>query len=67
MKTLWNLKAINTGNGQEVYCENQSFYGFEPTNENVTDFITFIRPILKFDLVLFTFVGNLAKDGRLIK
>lgn len=66
LKTLWNIKLINTGTGQEVYNENQSFNGFEPNKENITDFISFIRPKLRFDYVDFSFVGNLA-EGRLIK
>ncbi len=66
MKTLWNIRLFNTGTGQEIYNENQSYYGYEPNNENVKDFIFFIRPSLKYDSIISNFVGNLDLKGNLI-
>ncbi len=67
MKALWNIRLINTGNGQEVYNENLSFVNCEPTHESIADFMSLIRPSLKYDYADYTFIGELNEIGRLIK
>ena len=67
MKTLWNIQLMNTGTGQEVYNENLPYLNSEPTNESIIDFMSLIRPTLRFDSIMFTLVGELDDFGRLKK
>jgi hypothetical protein len=56
---LVNIKLSNSG--QIVYDENLPFRA-EPDNESITDFINFIRPNLKFNYILYSFVRDLKQN-----
>ena len=58
---LYNITLINTGTGQQVYCENLPWKK-EPTLDEIHRFITFIRPFLRFDHISFTFLRDLREN-----
>lgn len=49
--------------GQRVYDENLPFRD-EPEDEDIKDFINFIRPNLKFDYIIFSYVRDLGPKER---
>lgn len=58
---LYNIKLINTGTGVKLYDENLPFKK-EPSTKDITDFISFIRPWLKYDYIETTFVRKLKEN-----
>ncbi len=58
---LYNIIAINTGTGQQVYNENLPWTN-EPNDEEIKEFIRFIRPFLKFDQILSTYLRELNEN-----
>lgn len=58
---LYNIIAINTGTGQQVYNENLPWIN-EPSQDEIKEFICFIRPFLKFDQVLSTYLRELNEN-----
>lgn len=58
---LYNITLINTGTGQQVYCENLPWKE-EPNIDQVYAFITFIRPSLKFDHMSLTYLRDLTEN-----
>jgi hypothetical protein len=58
MKILCNIKLSNEG--QIVYDENQSFNSnVECNDENIRYFISFIRPNLKYNYILYSYLRDL--------
>jgi len=62
MTQLHNVKLYN---GKEiVYDENLPFRTFNDMDKDITDFINYIRPTLKFTIIKHTFVKNInPKDA----
>lgn len=58
---LYNVTLVNTGTGQQVYNENLPWRN-KPTLDDICSFITFIRPSLKFDNIIFTFLRDLREN-----